>query len=170
MKIELTVAERTRLRQAMKQAASARLCPPLASGAAGQRRDDGGPPRRRHRSEHPQRAILGRHLATIQRTPPPQKALAEQPRLGTTVGLARLGPPAAAGRVGQGPIGAWLRGVELDRAAVGRTPAPTLPPAHQRSHLAPSLAGGGSALEAAPLRLCRTCPARRPEKGRSCGR
>lgn len=141
--------------------------PALAGSAFGWRRGIGCPDCHRHRSEHSQRARLVCYLATFQRTSSTAKSLGGEATPGPSSFGARLGPGATAGRTGQGPAGAWLRGDELDRATPGHAPAPTLPAAHQRPHLAPSLAGGGAALEATAFRLCRTRPARRPEKGHS---
>lgn len=159
MKIEWTAAERTRLRQAMKQAACKR-CFWQAKG----RRPPG------------IAAVTGASVRRVpswwaltwrpgQRTPPPAKRVGGEAAPGARGSvLPALDRPRRLTGLAQDPWALGKRGVALDRAAVGRASAPTRPPAYRGPHLAPSLAGGGSALEATPLRLCRTGPARGPEK------
>ena len=158
MTIELTAAERTRLRQAMKQAASARLCRRLqAVLLAGE-----------GRSAAQVAAITGASLRSVQgwcatwrrfkERRHPQKALAEKPRLGRRPGVPALDRARLLAEMAQDPLTlgyaatSWtvpLLAEHLQRRCGLTINAHTLrrPPAR-----------GGFALEAAALRLCRTRP------------
>jgi hypothetical protein len=93
----------------------------------------------------------------------PAKGARGEAAPGTAADGARPGPRAPAGRVGHRPAEPRLRGDELEGAAPCRAPAkPRI--FDQPARLASPPARRGPALEASPLRLCRTCPTRRPEK------
>ena len=144
------------------------VVPTLAGGVVGGRRAPGHAGGGDYGGQRAWGAVLVCGLATLWPASSAAKSPGGEAALGPPSGGARPGSCAAAGRGGQGPAGARLRGDEPDGAAVGRAPARPRSSGQSASSAPPS-ARGGPALEATALRLCRACPAPRPEK-RALGR
>jgi hypothetical protein len=171
MKVTLTAAEQTRLRQVMKQTASARLYRRLqAVFLAGEGHSatqiaaiTGASVRSvqywcatwRHSKEH-------RHLQ--------KKALAEPPRLGRHLVVPALDRPRLLAEVGQRPVGTRLRGNELDGAAPCRA-SPTPRPCDHRAHPAsPPAHAAGLRWKRPRFVFAEPEPHVAQKKGRSCVR